>query len=128
MSNAEVRKNDSLKEQIKKGIETVSCKVCRKSLSRQESTHLQVLESHLNYANAILLHSAQERLSEAREWLIVCLEVMQHDNPKSKFSIPDLLGNTENANNLLCFLKELAARERGESEPREAFCVVRERR
>ncbi len=106
-------------------------------LTTFEQWRYRILESILLYAQALEDASPYRWRSAARDWVIVCLEIILDDRSSRKW--PDWRSwrfwrrdkkklSREDIEALLGFLKELAARERGESEPKEVFCVVRERR
>lgn len=97
----------------------------------------RILELILLYVQALIDDSPYHWRSAARDWLIGCLEMILENRPSLAERGRRLLRfwkrdkeelNREDIEALLGFFKELAARERGESEPKEVFCVVRERR
>jgi hypothetical protein len=127
----------NLTEKINKALALIEqVTIQTKSFPNLEHRYYRAIETALSYARALSGSSPYLWRSNARDWLIVCLEAIQEDQARTKWRGWHSLRfwkrgeelSREDVEAMLGFLKEIVARERGESEPREAFCVVRERR
>lgn len=108
--------------------------------TKRESTGCRLLVATLTYLLGLRSDAPLTHRRAARDWLIACLEIAAEDLAPSMRSYFETLqfwprhrhrdnfAREQELESFLAFLKEIAARERGESQPCEAFRVVRERR